>query len=927
MSLLELKELRLPVLHPLSLPIKSLHHGRAGKKKHRLERATTSSHLAMASSFAHQALFLSIFLSFLSTLNSSSESDVLLTFKSSVEDPILALSNWSPNSTDHCNWTGITCSKSTFLVTSIDLHNLNLSGDIYPSICKLPQLSNLNLANNYFNQPIPLQLSECIGLVTLNLSNNLIWGTLPDQIFLFSSLVTLDLSRNRIGGEIPLSLGSLGKLQVLNLGSNSLSGIIHPPVFKNLSELVLLDLSQNPSLASELPLEIGRLAKLRWLLMQKSGLFGSIPASFLDLHELEALDLSQNNLTGSIPLGFGLGFLKLAYVDFSLNMLSGSFPTDVCYGKSLKDLSLHENSFTGPIPSIIEKCSSLERFQVQDNGFYGELPPGLWSLPELKLFRAENNHISGQLPDLIGSPSRLEQVQIDNNNFTGGIPRGFGLIHTMYRFSASLNSFSGNLPENIFDSPLLSIINLSHNSLIGSIPELKNCRKLVSLSLADNSLTGSIPPSLGHLPVLTYIDISNNKLSGEIPQDLQNLKLALFNVSFNQLSGSVPLSLVSGLPASFLQGNPDLCGPGLPNPCNLSSKRQSSRTSRLIWVVILISIVVGILLLTAGLYAVYTLSRNKSSCGTWKLVFFYPLRITEEELLMALVEKNAIGEGAFGKVHVVQIPGGEFVAVKRLLNSSNLSFGTVKAEIKNLAKARHRNIAKLLGFCYSRGSILLIFEYLQKGSLGDALRKPDFSWDWRFRLKVAVGTAQGLLYLHKDYVSKILHRNIKSNNILIGDDFEPKMTDFGLDRIIGEACYKSSVASELGSYCYMPPEYGCFKKPTEQMDVYSFGVVLLELLTGRPAEQPESRESLDVVKLVRRKVNMTNGAFQILDPKISSSAQQDMLEVLDLALRCTSVLPEKRPSIADVVRSLQSLEPIVHPPVFSIELPSGNSEH
>lgn len=595
------------------------------------------------------------------------------------------------------------------------------------------------------------------------------------------------------------------RIQVLNLGSNLFSGSIHPAVFENLSELVLLDLSQNPALESELPQEIGKLSKLRWLMMQKSGLYGRIPESILDLHELEFLDLSQNSLTGSIPLGFGLGLMRLASVDFSQNKLSGSFPTDVCYGKTVTDISLHENSFAGVVPSIIEECLSLERFQVQDNGFYGELPPGLWSLPELKLLRIENNQFSGEMPALVGVSSRLEQVQIDNNNFTGRIPRGLGLIHTMYRFSASLNSFYGDLPENIFDSPVLSIINLSHNSLTGSIPELRNCRKLVSLSLADNSFTGNIPSSLGHLPVLTYIDVSNNRLTGEIPQELQNLKLALFNVSFNQLSGSVPPSLISGLPASFLQGNPNLCGPGLPNQCDVPQKGQGSRANRLIWAVILISIAVGLVLLFAGLYVVYRLSPNNSGCGTWKSVFFYPLRITEEELLMALVEKNSIGEGAFGKTYVVQIPGGDFVAVKRLLNSNNLSLRTVKAEIKNLAKARHRNIAKVLGFCYSRGSILLIFEYVQRGSLGDALRKPGFSLDWTFRLKIAVRSAQGLLYLQKDYVSQILHRNMKSNNILIGDDFEPKVTDFGLDRIIGESSYQSSVASELGSYCYIPP--------------------------------------------------------------------------------------------------------------------------
>ncbi|PKU60012.1 inactive leucine-rich repeat receptor-like protein kinase [Dendrobium catenatum] len=133
----------------------------------------------------------------------------------------------------------------------------------------------------------------------------------------------------------------------------------------------------------------------------------------------------------------------------------------------------------------------------------------------------------------------------------------------MYRFSASLNGLNGNLPENFCDSPVMSIINLSHNSFSGPIPEFRNCIKLVSLSLADNRFTGNIPSSLAQLAVLTYIDLSSNDLSGEIPPELQNLKLALFNVSYNQLSSSVPLYIITGLPASYLQGNPGLCGPSI----------------------------------------------------------------------------------------------------------------------------------------------------------------------------------------------------------------------------------------------------------------------------------------------------------------------------------------------------------------------------
>ncbi|KAF8403845.1 hypothetical protein HHK36_011951 [Tetracentron sinense] len=865
----------------------------------------------MATTFKNP-FFLSLFLSVFIFSSGSDEAELLLTFKDSIEDPLNSLSTWSNTSFSHvCNWTGITCTTTPPLsVTSLILQGLNLSGEISPSICQLPNLSHLNLANNLFNQTIPLQLSRCRTLETLNLSNNLIWGTIPDQISLFSYLRLLDFSKNRVEGRIPSSLGSLKSLQVLNLGSNLFSGTVPSSVFGNLSELVVLDLSVNPFLLSEIPEQIGKLGKLEQLLLQRSGFHGGIPDSFVGLQGLEILDLSQNNLTGELPTRLGLALANLISVDVSLNKLSGSFPTGICHGKGLINLSLHTNFFTGLIPDSLDDCSSLERFQVQNNGFSGDFPNALWSLPKIRLIRAENNRFSGELPDSISNVAQLEQVEIDNNTFTGRIPQGLGLVKSLYRFSASVNGFYGDLPPNFCNSPVMSIINLSHNSLSGRIPELTKCRKLVSLSLANNSLYGEIPTSLAGLPVLTYLDLSNNNLTGPIPQELQNLKLALFNVSFNRLSGRVPFSLISGLPASFLQGNPELCGPGLPNSCSEDwVRQQSARPTKLICALISIAFAAGIMIVATAFFVMRRSSKKKSRSGSWHSVFFYPLRVTEQDLIAGMDEKSALGNGgAFGSVYTIRLPSGEFVAVKKLLNVGSQSWKALKAEIKTLAKIRHKNITKLLGFCYCEDSILLIYEFLANGSLGDLIYRPDFQLEWSVRMRIAVGVAQGLAYLHKDYVPHLLHRNVKSRNILLDTDFEPKLTDFALDRIVGETVFQSSMVSELGSCCYMAPEHGYSKKATEQMDVYSFGVVLLELVTGRQAEQGELGDSVDVVKWVRRKINMTNGASQVLDPKITSSSQHEMLDALEIALRCTSVLPEKRPTMFEVIRLLQSLD-------------------
>ncbi|KAK7244662.1 hypothetical protein RIF29_39487 [Crotalaria pallida] len=854
-----------------------------------------------------------------SSSSSQSESNILLSFKASIQDSNNALSTWSNTSSNHhCNWTGISCSKTTtppLSVTSINLQNLNLSGDISSSICDLPKLSYLNLADNIFNQPIPLHLSLCSNLETLNLSNNLVWGTIPSQISQFGSLRVLDLSRNHIEGNIPESLGLLKNLQALNLGSNLLSGNV-ASIFGNLTKLEVLDLSQNPYLVSEIPEDIGELGSLKQLFLQSSSFQGEIPGSLVGLQSLTHLDLSENNLTGVVPKSLASSLQNLVSFDVSQNKLSGPFPNGICKSFVI-NLSLHTNTFTGSIPNnSISECRSLERFQVQNNGFSGDFPVELFSLPKIKLIRGENNRFSGQIPESISEAVLLEQVQLDNNSFSGIIPQGLGFVKSLYRFSASLNHFYGNLPPNFCDSPVMSIVNLSHNSLSGEIPQLKKCRKLVSLSLADNSITGEIPISLAELPVLTYLDLSDNNLTGSIPQGLQNLKLALFNVSFNQLSGKVPYSLISGLPASFLEGNRALCGPGLPSLCSDDDmpRHHNGGVTILTCVLISLAFVVATALVVGG-FVLYRRSCSKGSdneVGVWRSVFFYPLRITEHDLLIGMNEKSSLGKKngeVFGKVYVVSLPSGELVAVKKLVNFGNQSSKSLKAEVKTLAKIRHKNIVKILGFCHSDESVFLIYEYLNEGSLGDLISSQNFQLQWGVRLKIAIGVAQGLAYLHKDYVPHLLHKNVKSNNILLDANFEPKLTDFALDRVLGEAAFQSTLDSEGASSCYNAPEYGYSKKPTEQLDVYSFGVVLLELVSGRQAEAKESSDdSLDIVKWVRRKVNITNGVQQVLDTRISHTCHQAMIGALDIALSCTSVVPEKRPSMVEVVRGLQSLE-------------------
>ncbi|XP_051149535.1 probably inactive leucine-rich repeat receptor-like protein kinase At5g06940 [Andrographis paniculata] len=880
----------------------------------------------MATTWKHKLLLSLMFTLFQlnPTAYSESESKILLQFKASIKDPMNALSSWSNTTAiHHCNWTGVSCTSSQpFLVSALSLQSLNLSGAISASICELPNLATLNLADNHFNQPIPLHLSQCTSLEALNLSNNLIWGSIPEQISQFKSVKVIDFSGNRIEGRVPESIGSLQQLQVLNFGSNLLTGNLPQNTFGNFTELVVLDVSQNPFLVSEIPADIGGLSKLKHLVLQGSGFYGEIPNIFKGLRSLTVLDLSQNNLTGTLPQ-IDLFLPNIVSFDVSQNRLAGTFPKRLCGAKGITTLSLHTNYFTGSISNYsINECLNLESFQVQNNGFGGDFPSLLWSLPKIKLIRAENNRFSGEIPDSISEAAQLEHVQIDNNSFVSRLPPGVGKVRSLYRFSASMNGLFGELPPSFCDSPVMSIVSLAHNHFSGRIPEVRKCRKLVSLSLAGNSFIGGIPECLAELPVLTYLDLSENNLTGLIPPGLENLKLALFNVSFNQLSGRVPMSLISGLPASYLQGNPGLCGPGLPKPC-LSDDDDKSSTGKpsgfaiLTCALVFVAVALALMVSAYGFYLIRC-HKRKAETGIWRALFFYPLRITEHDLIISMDEKAfSVGPGGtFGRVYVVKLPrSGELIAVKKIVNFASQSSKSLKNEMKTLAKIRHKNIVKILGFCYSADTIFLISEYMPKGSLGDMLGKQDFDLPWSVRLGIAIGIAQGLAYLHRDYLPRVLNRNLKSSNVLLDDDFQPKLADFGLDRIVGENAFQWMVAASepaAASSCYVAPEYGHTKRATEQMDTYSFGVVLLELLTGRQAEAQKPWEpcGVDVVKWVRRKVNITDGPMKVVDPKIlgsSSTQQQQILEALQIGLHCTSVMPEKRPSMPQVVKALESL--------------------
>lgn len=259
--------------------------------------------------------------------------------------------------------------------------------------------------------------------------------------------------------------------------------------------------------------------------------------------------------------------------------------------------------------------------------------------------------------------------------------------------------------------------------------------------------------------------------------------------------------------------------------------------------------------------------------------------------------------------------GNRILAVKKIWNGQNLAENLEKdflAEVRILGEIRHTNIVKLLCCISSSEAKLLVYEYMENGSLDQWLHQRDrivapAPLDWLKRLQIAIDLARGLCYMHHDCSPAIVHRDVKSANILLDAEFRAKIADFGLARILVKAGDLKSVSAIGGTFGYMPPEYGYQRKGNEKVDVYSFGVVLLELTTGRVANGGGAEYCL--AEWAWRQYQEYGLSIDLLDEDIRDPAYiEDAFTVFTLGVICTGGQPSLRPSMKDVLYALLRFE-------------------
>ncbi|CAI9763227.1 unnamed protein product [Fraxinus pennsylvanica] len=505
--------------------------------------------------------------------------------------------------------------------------------------------------------------------------------------------------------------------------------------------------------------------------------------------------------------------------------------------------------------------------------------------------------------------NRLFSLELRDFNLTGKIPDSFQYCHSLQTLDLAGNSLSGSIPPQICNwLPYMVTLDLSHNDLTGQIPsDIVNCAYLNNLFLDDNRLSGNIPYEFSNLGRLKKFSAANNDLSGRVPS---------FNYDLLELD---------------LSGNSGLCGGHLGKCGGLSKKNLA---------IIIAAGVFGAaasLLLAFGLWWWYftkSSKRRKRGYGiggrdegsgwaeilrahklTQVMLFQKPLvKLKLVDLLAATSNfsaENVIVSTRTGITYKAVLPDGSALVIKRL-STCKMGEKQFRMEMNRLGQLRHPNLVPLLGFCVVEEEKLLVYKHLSNGTLGSMLNRNADLLDWPTRFRIGLGASRGLAWLHHGCHPPILHQNISSNVILLDEDLDARIMDFGLARLMttSESNESSFVHGDLGEFGYVAPEYSSTMVASLKGDSYSLGVVLLELATGQKplgvstADEGFKGNLVDWVIMLSNSGRIKDG----IDKRLCGKGHdEEIVRFLKIACNCVVSRPKDRWSMYQVYGSLKSM--------------------
>ncbi|MCL7030640.1 hypothetical protein MKW94_028615 [Papaver nudicaule] len=868
----------------------------------------------------------------------------------------------------------------------LDMSHNQIMGSIPSELGNLcDSLLQLGLANNNLSGSIPTSLSSCSWLQVLDLANNNISGSFPDSILPgLGSLDSLLVSNNFISGSFPVSISFCKRLRIVDFSSNKLSGILPHGVCLGAESLEELRLPDN-LLTGEIPSDLSSCSQLKTIDFSINYLTGPIPMEFGKLENLEQLMAWFNSLSGHIPAELG-NCWKLKNLILNNNLIGGEIPTQLLNSTNLEWVSLTSNRITGPIPREFGLLSRLAVFQLANNSLSGEIPKELVNCSSLLWLDLNTNKLSGEIPSRLGRQLGAKSLSGILSGNTAAFIRNVGNsckgVGGLLEFAGIRPERLLEVPTlkscdftRLYSGAILSMwtlyqtieyIDLSYNQLWGKIlEEFGGMIALQVLHLAHNNLSGEIPANFGHLNNLGVFDASHNDLQGSIPESFANLSfLVQIDLSNNRLTGSIPSrGQLSTLPASQYANNPGLCGVPLP-PCqtenvpattpSMDDRKGSGKPTAASWAN---SIILGVLVSVVSVcilivWAIAMRARRKEAEDvkmisslqdsdaptTWKIdkekeplsinVATFQMQLKKLKFSQLIEATNGfsaaslIGCGGFGEVFKATLKDGPTVAIKKLIRLSCQGDREFMAEMETLGKIKHKNLVPLLGYCKIGEERLLVYEFMEFGSLEEMLHGRTKTGEgrrlsWEERKKIARGAAKGLCFLHHNCIPHIIHRDMKSSNVLLDHDLEARVSDFGMARLVSALDTHLSVSTLAGTPGYVPPEYYQSFRCTAKGDVYSFGVVLLELLTGRRPTDKDDFGDTNLVGWVKMKVREGSGR-EVIDQELlpqnpescvdyQTEEAREMIRFLEITMQCVDDFPSRRPNTLQVVNMLREL--------------------
>lgn len=812
-----------------------------------------------------------------------------------------------------------------------------LEGQIPAEIGQISELRILDVSRNSLTDSIPKGLGNCRKLSQIVLTNlndinpdydslrgefNAFNGGIPSELLLLPSLQVLWAPRGNFNGELPINWSSSCSLRVLNLGQNYITGTI-PESIGKCANLTYLDLSSN-KLQGNLPSQL-RVSCMAYFNVSQNKISGVLPRFEKDSfctnlipHEPAPRFLDQEddwNSYFNFPVWDfpRLNDNLIISHDFSWNRFSGSL-TSVKVGEELLangrkfsyKLLLNSNQFNGSLPiDLVSNCNDMKGVSVN----------------------LSSNLVSGEISDAFFLHCRqMIEFEAASNELDNSIGPQIGDLQMLLRLDLRGNRLSGVLPDQLGNLQSLKWMLLGGNNLTGEIPSrLSRLTSLVSLDLSRNMFTGVIPESFSYASRLEILLLDHNRLTGEIPASFSALShLTKLDVSFNNLSGHIP-HLQHTFDCIYFGGNkflhpcPDSYSDspaGLPVPLDVAKWKRRRKFMSMIIAVAASSSLICLLILIAVIIIVKRRLGKQNTLKKKQVVTFSdaPSDLNYDNVVRATENfslRYLIGTGGFGSTYKAELPSGFLVAVKRLsIGRFQGGIQQFDAEIRTLGRIRHKNLVTLLGYYVGEAEMFLVYNYLSGGNLDTFIHKKSCKHVKHSVIhKITLDIARALAYLHYSCDPRIVHRDIKPSNILLDEDHNTYISDFGLARLL-EVSETHATTDVAGTFGYVAPEYATTCRVSDKADVYSFGVVLLELLSGKRSLDRSFSDFGNGFNIVTwANMLIKEGRFsELFTPELwEMGPKEHLLGMLKLASNCTVEILALRPSMKQVVETLKQL--------------------